>query len=349
MSASPSRPRSLATTAAAAVILLGACSTSGSTAKAPSPLPTASTNADTLATALPDVTAIVTTAAPAATTATAAPTTTASTVAPKPPAPNLCGGVDFRNFTFDLPDRGKVTIVDGQGVRGTPNSEDYAALQVREVVAGDFGGVDGNAETAVLTNVNTGGTGQFSDVHIYSCAGPTATRLVSAGEGDRAYDGVRGVSITDNTLFIDRFTDPQGACCPTATVRQGFKLNGGMLAPVGDPAKRKYLNLDAGGGEVPISFLPGTSGADFFGDTATGSTAGFDAGAGQTLTLTLTPPYPGSGKVIIDVMSGAKVLDSVESGATKSISLASKGHYVLKPRPTTVGADAGYDGEMTIS
>jgi hypothetical protein len=282
----------------------------------------------------------------------AAPATTvapSTTTAPPPAPPNPCSGVDFRNFTFDLPDYGVVTISEGQGERGTPNSDDYAALQVLEVVAGDFGGVDGNAETAVVTNVNTGGTGQFSDIQIYSCSGATATRLVSAGAGDRAYDGVRGASITGNTLFIDRYTDPEGACCPTAVILQGFRLTGGALSPVGSPAKRKYLNLDAGTGEAPISFLPGTSGAIFFGDTATGSTAGFDAGAGQTLTLVLQPPYPGGGKVIVDVLMGTNVLGSVESGATKSISLPTKGHYVLKPRAATSGADASYNGEMTIA
>jgi hypothetical protein len=357
VSASTKRHLLLTATTIAVAVLLGACTKSGSAAGKDAPPPKASvpsTTGEVSSIAAPVATAVVTTAAPAITalptsgvpTTTTAPSTTA---APPPPAPNPCSGVDFRNFTFDLPEFGKVTIVNGQGERGILNSADYAALQVRAVVAGDFGGVDGNAETAVFTNVNTGGTGQFSDVHIYSCAGTTATRLVSAGAGDRADGGVRGISITSNTLYIDRFTDAQGACCPTAAVRQGFKLSGGSLTPTGEAAKRKYLSLDASAGEVPISFLPGTSGAVFFGDTATGSTGGFDAGAGQTLTLVLEPPYPGNGKVILDIVTGTKILGSVESGATKSLPIPAKGHYALKPRPGTAGADASYDGEMTIT
>jgi hypothetical protein len=201
----------------------------------------------------------------------------------------------------------------------------------------------------VFTNINTGGTGQLSDVHIYSCSGTTATRVVSAGVGDRADNGVRGISNQEGALVIDRFTDAQGACCPTAVVRQAFKVNSGALVPLGNPVKRKYLSLDAGISEVPISFLPGTTGAVFFGDTAIGSTGGFDAAAGQKLTLSLQPPYPNNGKVIIDVFMGDKLLGSAESGTTTTISLPAKAHYVLRPRPSTAGADAGYDGEMTIT
>jgi hypothetical protein len=330
-----------ATMVATAVLLtLGACTGSTKATKD-------ATTATAEVTVATPTTGAPTTPAPVATTVnsvTAAPTT-----APKPPAPNPCSAVDFRNFTFDLADFGKITATNGQGERGTRDSDDYAALQVRGVVAGDFGGVDGNAETAVFTNVNTGGTGQLSDVHIYSCAGTTATRLTSAGVGDRADEGVRGISIKDDALAIDRFTDAQGACCPTAVVRQGFRLNGGALSPIGSPAKRKYLSLEAGQTEIPISFLPGTSGAVFFGDTAVGSTGGFDAAAGQKLTLSLEPPYPNNGTVIIDVLMGDRVLVSVESGATKTIDLPAKAHYVLKPRPAAAGADAGYDGEMTIT
>ena len=343
----------------ALMLTLGACTTSTKAAKNATTAPAEVTVASPVTVATPTAGAPTTPVATTVKSTTAAPTTApqpaattavqATTAAPKPPAPNPCSAVDFRNFTFDLPDFGKVTVTNGQGERGTRDSTDYAALQVRGVIAGDFGGVDGNAETAVFTNVNTGGTGQLSDVHIYSCSATTATRLASAGVGDRADDGVRGISMKDDALAIDRFTDAQGACCPTAVVRQGFRLNGGALSPVGSPAKRKYLSLEAGNTEIPISFLPGTSGAVFFGDTAVGSTGGFDAGAGQKLTLSLEPPYPNNGTVIIDLLMGDKVLGSVESGTTKTIDLPAKAHYVLKPRPATAGADAGYDGEMTIT
>jgi hypothetical protein len=352
--------------ATALMLMLGACTTSAKTNKKAASVPQSTAPAEVTvaapvtvagpSTGAPTTTVVVATTVKSVTapptTASKSPATTAApvtTAAPKPPAPNPCSGVDFRNFTFDLPDFGKITVTNGQGERGTRDSADYAALQVRGVVAGDLGGVDGNAETAVFTNVNTGGTGQLSDVQIYSCSGTTATRLTSAGVGDRADDGVRGISLNGDALAIDRFTDAQGACCPTAVVRQGFRLNGGALSPFGYPAKRKYLSLEDGKAEVPISFLPGTSGAVFFGDTAVGSTGGFDAAAGQKLTVSLEPPYPNSGKVIIDVLAGTKVLGSVESGSTKTVELPAKAHYVLKPRPATAGVDAGYDGEMTIT
>jgi hypothetical protein len=218
------------------------------------------------------------------------------------------------------------------------------------VATGNIGGVNGNAETAVFTNANTGGTGQFSDVHVFSCAGATVTRIVSAGVGDRADDGIRAMSMAGGKLYIDRFTDAAGACCPMAAVRQAFTLAGSSLVATGAPVKRKFMSLDpaAGETEIPISFLPGSSGALLFGDTASARPGGLNASAGQTFTIAVEAPAPGQPNVIVELLQGATVLGSTTSGGTTAVTLPTTGHYQLRVRPTTPGADAGFDLEITI-
>jgi hypothetical protein len=331
----------------------------------PNPAPTAATAASTTPTTAPTTSSAVTTAKASSTTA---PTTVTPTIAPPPstvpptapptttppptaPAVNPCAGIDFRNTTYNLPDWGIVTVVDGQGTRGTPSSADYVALQVRAILTSDFGGVDGKAETAVFTNANTGGTGQLSDVQIFTCSGKNMTRITSAGVGDRADDGIRAISMSGGKLFIDRFTDASGACCPGAAVRQGFRLVGTTLSAVGPGAKRKFMTLDGApaAAEIPISFLPGTSGALLFGDTATARPGGLDATGGQTLTLVVEPSPPGLPNVVIDLVRGATVIGSASSGGSLSVALPATAHYQLKSRPATPGADTGFDAEVTIT
>ena len=313
-------------------------------AQATSSGPTAAPAATTTPTAQP-TTAQPTTAKPAA------PTTTATAPVTTVAAPNPCSAIDFRNFTYNSSDWGVVTVVDGQGTRGTPSAADYVALQIRAVVSGDIGGSNGNAETAVFTNANTGGTGQFSDVQIFTCTAKVATRITSAGVGDRAYDGVRAISISDRKLYIDRFTDASGACCPGAAIRQGFTLVGSTLSVVGPGAKRRFLSLDGDASipEVPISFLPGTSGALVSGDTATARPGGLDASAGQRFTLVVEAAPPGLPNVVLELLQGATVVATATSAGSASVTLPATAHYRLRARPATAGADNGFDAEITIT
>jgi hypothetical protein len=222
-------------------------------------------------------------------------------------------------------------------------------MQVRGVVVGNIGG-DTKAETAVHTNVNTGGTGQFSDVHVFTCAGTTVTRLASAGTGDRAENGVRAIGFTGGRLLIDRFADALALCCPGSAIRQGYTLTGSTLTAAGAPAKRKFVTLNATGPatEVTISFLPGTSGALLSGFTDGVLPGGFDASAGQTLVLAVEAAVPGTPNARLEVRQGSTVLGSAVSGNTATMTLPSTVHYTIVA--TAVGpTPAGFDAEMTIT
>jgi hypothetical protein len=256
------------------------------------------------------------------------------------------------NRTYDLPDSGgPITVVNGQGIRGAFGSADYAALQIRGLEYNDIGGASAEPEMAVWTNINTGGTGQFTDVHVFTCSGSTATRIVSAGSGDRADNGVRAMKIIGGKLVIDRFTKAEAACCPTEATRQAFTLTGSTLAPSGAGANRKIIPLDNGGGgtEVAVTFLAGTSGALLFGDTGSAGPGGFDAAASQKVTIAVDAPPAGLPAAVGELLQGTTVLLSVTAGNSGSATLPATGHYTVKFRPVVAGAAGGFDAELTIT
>lgn len=255
-------------------------------------------------------------------------------------------------MTYDLPEAGIVTVTAGQGERGVFGDADYVALQIRAVVVGDIGGGSGAPETAVSTNFSTGGTGQFSDVHVYTCTGGVPTRITSAGTGDRAFDGVRTMSIEAGRLFIDRNTDAEGACCPTAAIRQAFVLSGSSLAPTGPAAKRKIMSLNTAVAvpEVTIVFLPGTTGAILLGETTAVRPGGFDAAGGQRVKVTVVPSPAGTSPVAIDLVQDGAVLATATASSATNVVLPATGHYQLSVHTVVVGAPAtSFEAELTIT
>lgn len=279
------------------------------------------------------------------------PPITAPTTHPAPAplsAPDPCSAYDFRNFRYYFPDYGIVTVTDGVGVRGAPGTLGYVSIHIRDVAIGDIGGVDANAETAVLAMAETGKEGRYTDVYVFNCSAAAAvTLLTSAGSGDRAYGGIRSMSMVDGKLIVDRYADDQGACCPGAISRQAFSLNGAILTAAGPPNVKKYTSADATG-PVAISFLSNTSTAAIGGNTAQAKPAGLVAYAGQRLKVVVLPNVIGENPVTIDVTHEAALVASVRSGAATVITLPADGYYELKARASTPGADGAFDAEVTI-
>jgi hypothetical protein len=297
--------------------------------------PSSSASPVTVAPTTPAVTTAVVLASPA----------TAPTVAP---APNPCAAYDFRNFGFYLPDYELITVTNGRGVRGSPGVLGYVTLDVKNVVVGDIGGTNGNAEVAVFTVAETGTESRFSDVHIFSCAPSGAvTLVVSAGAGDRAWNGVRGISLSGDTLVIDRFTDDQGACCPGAVARRAFHLVGSKLEPTGPFVLRKFINLDAPAA-LALTFLSGTSTAALSGTTAKAKPVGLNLFAGQRVKVSMSATQPGQSAAIIDFANGSTVEASVTSGASAVFTASADGYYQFVARAATAGVDTAFDAEVTV-
>lgn len=197
------------------VVLLGVTASCGSTARPKAVLPPAPLTTQSVA-----PTVLAATSVPTTTATTTAPATTVTTSPSTPPtttaSPNPCAGVDFRNFTYYLPDYELVTVRNGVGARGAPGDKYYVRAKVRAIAVGDIGGKNADAETAVFIDADTGGDERLSDVHVMSCSPTAVTVMTSAGGGDRAYGGIRSIAIENNKLLIDRYADDNGVCCPGA-------------------------------------------------------------------------------------------------------------------------------------
>jgi hypothetical protein len=330
------------------VVFLSLAASCGSTARPSALLPPTSLTTQSVAPTVLAATAVPATATTAASTTSTAATASSSAPPTTTASPDPCAGVDFRNFTYYLPDYELVTVKDGVGARGAPGDKYYVEAKVRAIAVGDIGGQNADAETMVFIDADTGGDERLSDVHVLSCSPKAVTVMTSAGGGDRAYGGIRSIAIEDHKLLIDRYTDDNGVCCPGAAARTTYVLSGTKLVAEGKPVVRK-LTVMAGAAAVPLGFFNSSSTALIMGETGKAQPAGFTAFVGQTVSLNLEPAGPDQSAVTIDVVQGAKVLGSATSGGSTKVKLVADGYYELVARAATAGANARFDGDVTIS
>src|SRR5438132_7304502 len=96
---------------------------------------------------------------------------------------------------------------------------DHFYFEIRGIEYGDLTG-DGKDEAIILTNCNTGGTGQFTEGLIYSMKAGKPALLMRIPGGDRADGGLVKLWAENGVLFV-KANDADansGACCPEYTV-----------------------------------------------------------------------------------------------------------------------------------
>lgn len=200
--------------------------------------------------------------------------------------------IDFKNFTYQPSCTGeegkeeKITVKDGE-FSSEKKEEDYVDrfyFKVFHVAYGDLTG-DKADEAVVLTNCNTGGTGNFTEGFVYTMTAGKPAILTRIPGGDRADGGLRDAKIEGGLLSIE-FNDPEnngGACCPEGTVTQKLKLVKGKLTEDGPPVKRdlyprRRVEFARGASSTIVTLeLP----------TDAGNRLVLGARAGQTLTVTM--------------------------------------------------------------
>jgi hypothetical protein len=142
--------------------------------------------------------------------------------------------MDFRNFSY-FPgctgtggERRQVVVRNGRFHSG--NAADPLEFAVVAVTFGDLTG-DGEAEAAVLTRCNTGGSGDFTEGVVYGIQQGQVRELARTDMGDRAYGGIRSLAIAGNQLVVERYaTDEGGAlCCPKYIETLHYRLGDGQL------------------------------------------------------------------------------------------------------------------------
>jgi hypothetical protein len=152
--------------------------------------------------------------------------------------------VDFRNFTYPALCAGEGEAAGGLPVRDGEysriGSADPLYFSVASVSYGDLTG-DGQAEAAVATDCNTGGTGQFSEGLVFSMRDGRAALIARLEVGDRAYGGIAGLKIEDGQLVVERYATDEGGpyCCPRYIDTTRLRWDGERLTPAGGAVRRE--------------------------------------------------------------------------------------------------------------
>ena len=197
--------------------------------------------------------------------------------------------IDFKNFTYEPfcagEEKTKITVKDGEFSMETKISEEYterSSFGVRDAAYGDLTG-DGKDEAIILSNCNTGGTGQFSEGFIFSLKNGKPVLLARIAGGDRAMGGLREARV-ENGLLVVESNEGTASCCAEFVVTDKYRLTDAKLTATGKstrrelyPAARVAFDKGASSGKVS-AVIPAYEMKRFV----------IGAKAGQTLTLTTT-------------------------------------------------------------
>src|SRR5258706_11104090 len=129
--------------------------------------------------------------------------------------------VDFRNFTYrpycvgDEPH--KMTVKNGESIedKQMDGYVDHTYFEIRGIKYGDLN-ADAKDEAIIITNCNTGGTGQFTEGFVYTIKAGKPILWARIPGGDRAYGGLRDARVENGLLVVESndVGEESGACCP---------------------------------------------------------------------------------------------------------------------------------------
>src|SRR6185436_8129340 len=164
-------------------------------------------------------------------------------------APNDIHAVDFRNFRYYVWLGGEgstkeaVKVSNGSYTKKSPDSA--VTFKVNDVVYGDLNS-DGMDEAVVMTLCNAGGSGWFDDGLLYTMRNGKPVLLLHIQGGDRADGGLRGVSIVNGLLKVERLGSslPGRAVGVDFTDTTSYRLSGSKLLRVGRPVRRSFRGGD---------------------------------------------------------------------------------------------------------
>lgn len=234
--------------------------------------------------------------------------------------------IDFKNFTYNPFCAGEepqnVTVKDGEFGEEKKDGEytDRFSFTIFSVNYGDING-DGNEDAVILSNCNTGGSGQFTEGFIYELKNEKPSLVTRIPGGDRAYGGLVEGRIEKGVLVIESYDvgEQGGACCPEFVVTSRFKLSGGKLVETGK-AERKELYP-----AQKVSFPKGaTSTTVKVKFTKTDDRKRFSLGAGKGQTLRITS----SEKIYVDLRKGDATVKEGEGDFTATLN--ESGDFVIE-------------------
>ena len=254
--------------------------------------------------------------------------------------------VDFNNFTYTYQDV-SYTVHNGEYNQDDPNDESH--FSVVAIHYGDMSG-DGIEEAVVTTNLNTGGTGQFSDGWVYQWRGKPVA-IANLPSGDRADGGVFTQRMANGILFDERFGETHsGACCPEFIESNPLKIVGNRVVSAGRVTRRAYISVENEASanntaKVELRFLKATSSSTVEADARATTVVVFKAHAGQKVTISEV-----DGRGSVRLMDGTTPLLSDELPKGRSVVLPRDGEFQLTFRPRSSGDAPEYlSFRITIS
>jgi hypothetical protein len=159
--------------------------------------------------------------------------------------------VDFKNFTYEpscaYDENKKITVKNGEYSYEKPADgyTDRFYFKAFEISYGDLNG-DNSEEAVVLTECNTGGTGNFTEGFIYTLKDGKPALFAKIPGGDRADGGLRTARVDNGQLIVES-NDPGetgGACCPEFILTTHYDVSTGKLKQVGKVDRRGLFPTD---------------------------------------------------------------------------------------------------------
>jgi len=155
--------------------------------------------------------------------------------------------IDWRNHSYTLDELGAITVVNGKADfainddgKVVASGDTPGSFRVDPPVFADLDG-DGAEDAVIAATLGTGGTGQFSQVMVFTVRAGKVVELGGIPGGDRGDGGIRRVALDGNAVLVDRnvLADGDGACCASTWRRERWVWRSGALAE--DPAARGPL------------------------------------------------------------------------------------------------------------
>lgn len=150
----------------------------------------------------------------------------------------LIDSVDFKNFTFPWYPRGyrppsgkrNITLRNGELVVDDTGTTNDVLFSLINVSLADLTG-DNVKEAIVTVTANFNPGGSYACTFIYALKSGRLILLWKLESGDRAYGGLRRISLTDSSVIIEKYASKFGEdetpiCCPKRFHRLYYKWNG---------------------------------------------------------------------------------------------------------------------------
>ena len=153
--------------------------------------------------------------------------------------------IDWQNRTYVLDELGPVTVKAGSAElslsddhKAVESGADTGSYRVAPPLFADVNG-DGIEDAIISSVLGTGGTGQFSEIRIYTIRAAGIVELAAIPGGDRGDGGISRVALDGNAVIVDRnvLAEGDGVCCASGAQRERWVWRNGEM--VEDVAARR--------------------------------------------------------------------------------------------------------------